>query len=92
MSKRGFALLDPERRRAISSMGGKAAHASGTAHRFTTEEAEIAGRKGGQARGKAARARQPSLPFCETTTEWDPLREEDDGPPTLRAPSVGSAA
>lgn len=46
--KRGFACLDPERQRAIASRGGKAAHAAGTAHEFTPEEAAAAGRKGGQ--------------------------------------------
>jgi general stress protein YciG len=51
--QRGFAAMDPEKQRAIASKGGKAAHAKGTAHRFTTEEASEAGRKG----GKAAHAR-----------------------------------
>jgi general stress protein YciG len=44
--KKGFAAIDPERQRQIASRGGKAAHQKGTAHRFTTEEARIAGRKG----------------------------------------------
>lgn len=56
---RGFAAMDPEKRREISSKGGKAAHVAGTAHQFTKEEAEIAGRKGGMAphirRGRPAR-------------------------------------
>jgi general stress protein YciG len=55
---RGFAAMDPEKQRAIASKGGKAAHAKGTAHRFTTEEASEAGRKGGRAahaRGTAHR-------------------------------------
>jgi hypothetical protein len=30
-------------------LGGKAAHAAGTAHEFSSDEARIAGRKGGQA-------------------------------------------
>jgi general stress protein YciG len=46
----GFALLDPEERRKITSKGGKAAHAAGTAHRWTSEEAVAAGRKGGRNR------------------------------------------
>jgi general stress protein YciG len=46
---RGFALMNPEKRKAISSKGGKAAHAAGTAHEFTSEEARVAGRKGGLA-------------------------------------------
>ncbi len=48
-SARGFARMDPERQREIASKGGKAAHASGHAHQFTSEEARAAGRKGGQA-------------------------------------------
>lgn len=47
--RRGFAALDPERRREISRLGGQAAHAQGTAHRFTSEEASAAGKKGGVA-------------------------------------------
>jgi general stress protein YciG len=47
--RRGFASLTPARRREIATLGGKAAHAKGTAHRFTPAEASAAGRKGGQA-------------------------------------------
>ena len=47
-SKRGFAAMDPEKQKEIASKGGKAAHASGHAHEFTPEEAQKAGRKGGQ--------------------------------------------
>jgi general stress protein YciG len=47
-SRRGFASMDPEKRKAIASMGGKTAHQKGTAHRFTNEEARDAGQKGGQ--------------------------------------------
>lgn len=48
-SKRGFASMDEETQREIASKGGKAAHESGNAHEFTSEEAREAGRKGGQA-------------------------------------------
>lgn len=48
-SNRGFAGMDPKRRAEISSKGGKAAHAKGTAHEFTSEEARAAGRAGGEA-------------------------------------------
>ena len=49
MSKedRGFASMDAAKRREIASKGGKAAHAKGTAHEWTPEEAREAGRKGG---------------------------------------------
>lgn len=50
-SERGFAAMNPERQREIASEGGKAAHQSGNAHEFTSEEARAAGRKGGQASG-----------------------------------------
>lgn len=43
-SKRGFASMDPQRQREIASQGGRAAHASGNAHEFTSEEAREAGR------------------------------------------------
>ncbi len=48
-SKRGFASMDPGKQREIASKGGRAAHAKGTAHEFTSEEARVAGRKGGEA-------------------------------------------
>jgi len=48
-SGRGFASMTPEQRRRIASMGGKAAHAAGTAHEFTPDAAAVAGRKGGLA-------------------------------------------
>jgi uncharacterized protein len=48
-TKRGFAGMSAEKQREIASKGGKAAHAKGTAHHFTPEEARVAGRKGGQA-------------------------------------------
>ena len=49
---RGFASMDPAKQREIASKGGRAAHAKGTAHEFSSEEAREAGRKGGQARGQ----------------------------------------
>ena len=48
-SKRGFASMDPSKQREIASKGGRAAHAKGTAHEFTSDEARLAGRKGGGA-------------------------------------------
>ncbi len=44
---RGFESMSPEKKREIASKGGKAAHALGTAHKWTSEEAQSAGRKGG---------------------------------------------
>lgn len=48
-SRRGFASMSPEQRARIASLGGRAAHASGNAHEYTSEEAREAGRKGGVA-------------------------------------------
>lgn len=47
-SKRGFASMDASRQREIASKGGRAAHAKGTAHEWTSDEARVAGRKGGE--------------------------------------------
>lgn len=47
--KQGFASMNPDEQRRIASKGGKAAHAKGTAHEWTPEEAKAAGRKGGSA-------------------------------------------
>lgn len=60
-SKRGFAAMDPEKQREIASKGGRAAHAKGTAHEWTSEEARVAGRKGGQiSRGGRGRLSETS--------------------------------
>lgn len=46
-SRRGFAAMSPEQQRRIASEGGRASHESGKGHRFSSEEARAAGRKGG---------------------------------------------
>ena len=48
-SGRGFASMDPQQQREIAAKGGRAAHQSGNAHEFNSQEAREAGRKGGQA-------------------------------------------
>jgi len=60
MSKadRGFASMSKERQREIAALGGKAAHAHGTAHEWTIEEARIAGKKGGDNSAASRRARR----------------------------------
>lgn len=50
MTKRGFAGLTLERRREIASMGGKAVHKQGRSRQWTSEEAQVAGQKGGLAK------------------------------------------
>lgn len=65
---RGFAAMDRRKVSEIASKGGKAAHAAGTAHQFSSDEARAAGHKGGVAphvrRGRGprtpARPAQPS--------------------------------
>ncbi len=59
-SNRGFASMNKDEQRQIASMGGKAAHARGTAHEFTSAEAAEAGKKGGQSRGRSRNARLTS--------------------------------
>ena len=46
---RGFAAMDPTLVSELAKRGGKAAHRAGTAHQFTSDEARVAGRKGGMA-------------------------------------------
>jgi general stress protein YciG len=55
---RGFAAMDRKLVSEIARKGGKAAHAAGTAHEFTGEEARAAGRKGGLASHAKRRQRQ----------------------------------
>lgn len=73
-SRRGFASVSPERLHAIASAGGKEAHARGTAHRFSSEEAVAAGKKG-QAAMRARRAGQVSAAAGKpyTSPELQPL-------------------
>ena len=56
---RGFGTLDPETRRRLASKGGKAAHASGRAFKWTSDEARDAGRKGGVATRRRHEAVSP---------------------------------
>lgn len=53
----GFASMDPAKRSEIASKGGKAAHAKGVAHQWTSETAKAAGIKGGNA-SRGGRGRQ----------------------------------
>ena len=47
-SNRGFAAMSPEKQKQIASEGGRAAHRQGVAHEWNSDEARMAGRKGGQ--------------------------------------------
>jgi uncharacterized protein len=59
--RRGFALADP-RVREWARMGGAAAQARGTCHRWTPEEARAAGRLGGLATRKKREQRGGTAP------------------------------
>ena len=73
---RGFAAMDRSKVSEIASKGGKAAHAAGTAHQFSSDEARAAGKKGGVAphvrRGRGPR-QSTTLPAAEPTN--DPNKE-----------------
>jgi uncharacterized protein len=80
MSKpRGFAAMDRQRVREIASKGGEAAHKAGTAHQFTSEEARVAGKKGGRAPHKR-RGPTPKSDLDTTRgTDVTPQYEGSDG-------------
>src|SRR5262245_14231357 len=69
---RGFAAMDRSKVSEIASKGGKAAHAAGTAHQFTSDEARAAGKKGGVAphvrRGRGPR-QSATVPTAEPSGE-----------------------
>lgn len=80
---KGFGSLTPERRREISAAGGKAAHARGTAHRFSHAEAVAAGRIGGLKARKRDLALAALAASAPRDTEAPPA-----APPTEPAPPL----
>lgn len=52
-----LADLTPEKRKEIAKMGAKALHDLGLAHKFTSEEAKIAGKLGGIRSGEVRRSK-----------------------------------
>lgn len=52
----GSEKFDKARQRQIAANGGRAAHAKGNAHEWTSEEARVIGRLGGLASGRSKRA------------------------------------
>ena len=80
-SRRGFASMDPNRQKEIASKGGRAAHAKGTAHEWSSDEARVAGQKGGVAVSRdrahmAAIGREGG----ESRSRANRLRQQQDGP------------
>jgi general stress protein YciG len=75
---RGFAAMDRSKVSEIASKGGKAAHAAGTAHQFTSEEARAAGKKGGVAphvrRGRGPR-QSATVPTAEPVGTHESSKE-----------------
>lgn len=51
-NRRGFRSMSPEKLREVAAKGGRTAHQRGVAHKWTSEEAAAAGRKGGLSTGK----------------------------------------
>ena len=71
---RGFAAMDRTKVSEIASKGGKAAHAAGTAHQFTSDEARVAGKKGGVA-PHVRRGRGPRITPAEA--QKSPANDEE---------------
>ncbi len=106
-SQRGFASMSREKQREIASKGGHAAHAKGTAHEFSADEARAAGRKGGEtvSRDRAHMAaigragghnshrnrRASSPPSAETTAESNTKDEENRSSASARHASPAHA-
>lgn len=72
---RGFAAMDRTKVSEIASKGGKAAHAAGTAHQFTSDEARAAGKKGGVA-PHVRRGRGPRQSATIPTADVAPSSKE----------------
>ncbi len=63
--------MDPEKRKKIASEGGKAAHQSGRAHEWSSQEAREAGRKG----GKSTHAKRDASMGTETSGKANEFEE-----------------
>lgn len=74
-SKRGFASMDPAQQREIAAEGGRAAHAKGTAHEFTSEEARRAGAM--SHKNDAGRSRQSAASPGNSSAGANAAKDED---------------
>jgi general stress protein YciG len=78
--RRGFASMSPEKQREIASKGGRAAHQKGTAHEWTSDEARVAGRKGGQvSRGGRGRLAEPPVESQPSASASAPAEAMGEG-------------
>ena len=80
---RGFASMDGNKQREIASKGGKAAHEKGTAHKWTSEEAREAGRKGGMASHRRKQEQQQSTDDRSESVTLTPNPEQMMGSDNL---------
>ena len=83
--RRGFALIPKDLVVERGRAGARSAHARGKAHRFSSEEARVAGRKGGLAKQRKV-AEGALCPTCGTARNSDtepappPVPEEEEDP------------
>ncbi len=75
---RGFALLEPEARRAVASKGGKMAHLNRTAFQFDSESGREAGRLGGKRRAENMAKAKNFPPPDKLTSALLPMPPEVD--------------
>lgn len=54
-ARRGFAAMPVDTQRRLAALGGKASHAKGTGHQWTSAEARVAGERGGRSTGARRR-------------------------------------
>lgn len=76
--KSWFSTLSPEKLHELCSMGGKAAHALGRAHRFTSETAREAGRKGGLSHTSEHMSRISRLGVAKRAAERAASQQQDE--------------
>ena len=74
--------MNRNKQREIASKGGKAAHAQGTAHEWSREQAREAGRKGGLAHARRKKPRvEPSIAStAENQTQRAPTHSRSATP------------
>jgi general stress protein YciG len=78
--------MDREKQRQIASKGGRAAHAKGTAHEFTHQEAVEAGRKGGRAAQARSHAQPPQANETPAAEQQGPISGSWQGEEPPSAP------
>jgi len=98
--------MDAAKQREIASRGGRAAHAHGTAHKFSSDEARRAGRKGGEAvsgnrehmaaigrrGGEARQARRAARAASEQQTRENPQSGQNVSQGGSESENIGSRA